>query len=63
MSDVQKCDGCGDIRFRHNTTYNLGTAIADVEVSPDAVDVTKEGHLCDDCATEVAELIKGLGND
>lgn len=63
MSDVQRCDACGDIRFRHNTEYRLAGSVADVEASSDAIDVRREGHLCNDCAREVAHLIKQLGDD
>lgn len=61
MTDVQKCDGCGAIRFMHNSSYSFSSKVSDVEASPDAVDITSDGHLCDDCARKVAELIESLG--
>jgi len=63
MSDVQKCDACGDIRFLHSSSYEITGQITDPEVSPDAIDIRSEGDLCDACALEVAELIADLGDD
>jgi len=63
MSDVQKCDACGDLRFQHNSEYDITTRITDPEVSPDAVDIRPTGDLCNACALEVAKLIDDLGDD
>jgi len=60
MSDVQKCDACGSIRFRHNSEYELAPRVADPDTSEDAIDVRQSGHLCHDCARKVAQLIKDI---
>lgn len=63
MSDVQRCDGCGDIRIYHHTEYDFETSITDPETSPDAIDIRGSGHLCSECAREVAKTIRNLGDD
>jgi len=65
MTDLKepgRCDGCGDIRFMHHSSYELASKVADVESSPDAVDIRQSGDLCDACAYEVAKTIKQLGD-
>jgi len=61
MTDVQRCDGCGEIRFSHASEYSLGRRVADPSTDEDAVDVRREGDLCVECGREVAELINELG--
>jgi len=63
MTDVQKCDGCGEIQRYHMTEFDFGHEVADIESYHDAVDVRMEGHLCVDCGKKVARLIKELGDD
>jgi len=63
MSDVQKCDACGDVRFQHNSEYEITGRITDPDVSGDAIDIRSSGDLCDACALEVAQLIDDLGDD
>jgi len=63
MSDVQRCDACGDVRFQHNNSYEITGQITDPEVSGDAIDIRSSGDLCDACALEVAQLIDDLGDD
>ena len=61
MSDVQRCDGCGDIRHMHHSSYDLKNSIVDVAVSENAIDIRGNGDLCEECAREVAKTIRALG--
>lgn len=63
MTDVQRCDGCGDVSLYQHNEYEFSDRVTDPDAGPDAVDIIPSGHLCTDCAREVAELIDDLGDD
>lgn len=60
MTEVHRCDACGMYRRYMHNTFSLSHEVADPKTSDDAVDVIQSGELCDDCAREVAELIKEI---
>jgi len=60
MTDVQRCDACGEVQRTLSNEYSFGGRVTDISASPEAVDITSEGHLCEACAREVAAVIKEI---
>jgi hypothetical protein len=62
MTDVVRCDGCGDVARYQHSSYDLSVSLTDPEADPDAIDIMNEGDLCDECARAVARVIKQRGD-